>query len=161
MNIRSENSPQPGAQRRRALPPRYFVAALAAIAVLAVVVPGPQILPYPWTLLGLVPLLLGGALNVVADRQFKSVGTTVKPFETSHRLITDGVYGLSRNPMYLGMVSILAGAALLLGVVTPWFVIPIFAAVIQRVFIRSEERMLEEQFPEEWPAYAGRVRQWF
>jgi protein-S-isoprenylcysteine O-methyltransferase Ste14 len=160
MNIPPEGSPQPGAQKRRALPPRYFGAALAASAVLAYVVPGPQIIPYPWTLLGLVPLLLGGGLNVVADRQFKNVGTTVKPFETSCRLITDGVYGVSRNPMYLGMVSILAGAAILLGVLTPCFVVPLFAVVIQRVFIRPEEQMLEEQFPQEWRTYAGRVRQW-
>ena len=160
MNIPAERPPQPSAQKRRALPPRYFAAALAASVVLALVVPGPQILPYPWSLLGLVPLLLGAGLNLVADRQFKIAGTTVKPFEPSQRLITDGVYGVSRNPMYLGMVSILAGAAMLLGVLTPWIVVPLFAAVIQRVFIRPEEAMLQERFPQEWRSYAGRVRQW-
>lgn len=47
-------------------------------------------------------------------------GTTVKPFQESTALITDGVFRLSRNPMYLGFVLVLTGIATLLGSLTPW-----------------------------------------
>jgi len=142
------------------LPPRYFAAALVAMLVLALVLPGARLIPFPWNLLGLIPLILGAAMNVVADRQFKQAGTTVKPFATSSTLVTDGVFRFTRNPMYLGMVSSLAGVAVLLRELSPWVVVPLFAALMQRVFVRSEERLLEGRFEEEWRSYASRVRQW-
>jgi len=142
------------------LPPRYFAVALVAMLGLALVLPAARLIPFPWNLLGLIPLLLGAALNVVADMQFKRAGTTVKPFETSSALVTDGVFQFTRNPMYLGMVSSLAGVAVLLGELSPWIVVPLFAALMQRLFVRSEERLLENRFGEEWRSYAARVRQW-
>jgi protein-S-isoprenylcysteine O-methyltransferase Ste14 len=50
-------------------------------------------------------------LNLVADRQFKLSATTVKPFEASSALLTDGAFRYSRHPMYLGMVGILLHTA--------------------------------------------------
>jgi protein-S-isoprenylcysteine O-methyltransferase Ste14 len=130
------------------------------MVLLALLVPVARVIAFPWNLLGLVPLIAGAAINVLADRQFKLVGTTVKPFEVSSGLVTDGIFRFTRNPMYLGMVGMLVGLAMLLRELTPWFVVPVFAAVMQRVFVRSEERMLEERFGEEWRSYAARVRQW-
>jgi protein-S-isoprenylcysteine O-methyltransferase Ste14 len=49
---------------------------------------------------GSLPLLLGLALNVVADRQFKQAKTTVKPFQRSSALVTNGAYRICRHPMY-------------------------------------------------------------
>lgn len=65
------------------------------------------------------PLIFGVALNISADRMFKQHKTTVKPFEESTSLVTDGVFRFSRNPMYLGMVLILSGVVLLAGSTTP------------------------------------------
>jgi protein-S-isoprenylcysteine O-methyltransferase Ste14 len=62
--------------------------------------------------------------------------------------------------MYLGFVLILLGVALLLGSLTPWLVIPIFAILIDRVFIQVEERMLAEQFGQDWSTYKAGARRW-
>ena len=82
----------------------------------------------------------------MADRALIKHHTTVKPFEESTALITTGVFRISRHPMYFGMVLILVGIALLMGSLAPYVVIPIFAIVMDRVFIKIEERMFEEIF---------------
>lgn len=71
-----------------------------------------------------------------------------------------GVFRVTRNPMYVGFVLILIGVAVLMGRLTPYIVIPIFAIVIDIVFIKAEERMLQEKFGESWSAYKKRVRRW-
>jgi protein-S-isoprenylcysteine O-methyltransferase Ste14 len=119
--------------------------------------PGSQL---PWDLLGLLPLVLGAALNVVADQAFRAAKTTVKPFQESAALITDGVYRVSRHPMYLGFVLILLGLAILLGSLTPFLVVPVFAVLMDRVFIVVEERMLAEKFGQAWLDHKVKVRRW-
>jgi len=123
-------------------------------------VPISYIIPSPWNLIGFVPLLLGIWLNISADRAFKRAGTTVKPFEESNALIQEGVFRLSRNPMYLGFVAILLGITILLRSISPYIVVFVFVILIDRMFIRNEEGMLEGKFGDEWEQYRSRVRKW-
>jgi protein-S-isoprenylcysteine O-methyltransferase Ste14 len=102
----------------------------------------------------------GIILNLAADAAFKKHQTTVKPFEKSAVLITAGVYRISRHPMYLGMALILLGIAILMGSAMPFIVIPVFCILMEMVFVRTEEGMLEEQFGPEWVAYTKKVRKW-
>lgn len=145
---------------RGPLPPAFLGLALVAMAALHLVLPAARLIPFPFTLVGLVPLAIGIALNLVADYAFKARGTTVKPFEQSSALVTDGVFAITRNPMYLGMALLLMGVALLLGTLTPFLVVGLFVVLIDRRFIAVEERMLAETFGEEWQAYRRRVRRW-
>lgn len=62
--------------------------------------------------------------------------------------------------MYLGMLLILVGLALLVGSLTPWFVVVGFGILVDGVFIKTEESMLEEAFGEEYRRYRDRVRRW-
>jgi protein-S-isoprenylcysteine O-methyltransferase Ste14 len=62
--------------------------------------------------------------------------------------------------MYLGMVFILFGIAILMGSVTPMIPVVGFAVALDRVFVCAEERMLEERFGSVWLEYKGRVRRW-
>ena len=89
---------------KKILPPTYLFTSIALMIVLHFLFPLVEVIPYPWLLLGGVPLLLGLALNLIADKAFKIVNTTVKPFEESKALITTGVFRFSRHPMYLGMI---------------------------------------------------------
>lgn len=142
------------------LPPAVLLAALVFMAILHWVLPGMRILTPPWTLAGIVPLVAGAALNLVADRAFKRHGTTVKPFQESSALITDGVFAISRNPMYLGFVLMVLGLAILLGSLIPFLVVIALGPVLEFLFIRAEERMLAARFGADWETYRSRVRRW-
>ena len=119
-----------------------------------------QLIPYPYNASGLVPLAAGVVLNLNADRLFRKHGTTVKPFEQSSALITSGAYRFSRNPMYLGMIMILVGVGVLMGSLSPFTLIPVFVIIMDKVFIASEERMLDRRFGDDWRNYRARVRRW-
>lgn len=134
--------------------------ALAGMTCLHHFFPVIQLIPYPWNASGLVPLAAGIVMNLTADSLFKKNGTTVKPFEESSVLITSGAFRLSRNPMYLGMIMILVGVGVLMGSLSPFTLIPVFAIIIDRLFIASEERMLDRRFGDDWRNYKARVRRW-
>ena len=145
---------------RKVQPPAYLLAAIAAMVALHFGLPLRRLLHFPWAALGAVPLAAGLALNLVADGAFKAAGTTVKSFHTSSALVTGSVFRISRNPMYLGMVLTLAGAAFLLGTLSPWLVVPPVAVVFDVAFIRPEEATLHETFGEAFREYRKHVRRW-
>jgi protein-S-isoprenylcysteine O-methyltransferase Ste14 len=58
------------------------------------------------------------------------------------------------------MAVVLLGCALTVGVVPALLVPVVFAMIVEARFIRPEEQMLRELFPEEYPAYCQRVRRW-
>ena len=142
------------------LPPTYLGIAIIVMVVIHFLFPLERIIPFPWDLLGALPLVLGAALNIIADQAFRAARTTVKPFQESIALVTDGVYRISRHPMYLGFVLSLLGLAILLGSLTPFLIVLIFAVVMDRVFIVVEERMLGEKFGQAWLNYKASVRRW-
>jgi len=146
--------------RKPVLPPTYLWAAMLAMLAFHFGLPVKRIISFPWNLLGLLSLVLGAALNVLADKDFRVLKTTVKPFQESAALVTGDVFRICRHPMYLGFVLILLGLAVLLGSLTPFIVVPIFAAVIDRVFIVVEEQMLANRFGQAWLDYKSRVRRW-
>ena len=145
---------------KKALPPTYLVSSIIAMPILHFLCPVSRVIHFPWNLLGIAPLSIGIVLNLAADKAFKQKGTTVKPFEESIALITTGVFRISRHPMYMGMALILLGIAVLLGSLTPYVIIPVFVILMEVVFIREEERMLEEKFGRVWLAYKKKARRW-
>jgi protein-S-isoprenylcysteine O-methyltransferase Ste14 len=142
------------------MPPTVLLVAVLLMLGLHFLLPVTQIVPGIWRLQGLLPLCLGLAISFASEKQFHQAGTTVHPFKESSRLVTDGLYRFSRNPMYLGMALILVGVALLLGSLTPFGVVAIFVGWIQFQFIRREEQMLYTQFGQDWLEYRARVRRW-
>jgi protein-S-isoprenylcysteine O-methyltransferase Ste14 len=145
---------------KKVLPPTYLLVSIVIMLALHFLLPVPKIIPMPWNVLGIVPLACGIALNLAADKAFREVGTTVKPFEESKALLTSGVFRISRNPMYLGYELILIGIAIMLRSLTPYVVIPVFVVLMNRVFIRVEEQMLGKKFGPGWSEYGEKVRRW-
>jgi protein-S-isoprenylcysteine O-methyltransferase Ste14 len=142
------------------LPPVYFFAAIAVMAGLHYLMPIRAILSPPLSYVGVLLVALGFASTMWAVSRFIKAGTPFKPFEQSTVLITRGLYRITRNPMYLGMVFALTGVAVWLGTVSPFLVIPVFVWVIQRRFVLREEKFLENLFGQEYLAYRARVRRW-
>ena len=91
---------------------------------------------------------------------FRQKNTAIEPFQESSYLLKEGIFNYSRNPIYLSMITVLIGLWLYLGSLTPVFVIPVFAWLIQELFIKEEERMLEATFGEEYREYKATVRRW-
>ena len=148
-------------QQKRVLPPVYFLVAIVAMVALHLVMPVYHWLSWPWKAIGALPIVLGLLILLIADNQFKRHETTVKPFQSSATLVSDGVFRLSRNPMYLGMVLVLIGIGIGLASVTSLLVIPVFVWLLTVKFIVVEEQSLQRQFDQVYADYKARVRRWF
>jgi len=146
--------------KTRLLPPTILLLAILLMLALHFVVPFYRVVRWPWRLLGILPLTLGIILDLWADRTFKHLNTTVKPFEQPQSLVTTGPFRFSRHPMYLGMTAIVIGLWLCLGTTTPLFVVPLFVLVMSVIFIPAEEHMMEKHFGDKYRAYCKRVRRW-
>lgn len=91
---------------------------------------------------------------------FRQGGQNEKPWTPTTAIVGAGPYRFTRNPMYLGMVLLCIGAAVLL---SNWWILaltPVCAFALWRLAIRPEERYLEEKFGEDYRAYKRRVRRW-
>ena len=100
-----------------------------------------------------------GLLGVLA---FRNARTTVNPFtpDAAALLVTTGVYGISRNPMYLGLLLVLSGWAVALANALNVAVLIGFLAYMNRFQIIPEERALATHFGEGFESYAKCVRRW-
>lgn len=141
-------------------PPVYLLASMLLVIGLHLLVPVRQVIRSPYRYLGAIPLAAGFAVVLWAARIFERSETTIKPFETSSTLVVRGPYRVSRNPIYLSMVVALLGVATLAGSIMPFLVVPAFAVLIDRRFIRAEEAHLERTFGPQYDAYRKRVRRW-
>jgi protein-S-isoprenylcysteine O-methyltransferase Ste14 len=141
------------------LPPHYFAASLISMLTLGYFFEE-TLLPDTWHLVGIAPIVLGVVLAGVAARQFTKAKTNIVPLTISTTLVTTGIFTVTRNPMYVGMVAILIGIALLLNDLWPWFVIALFWLVIRIWFVRHEETLMEQTFGEQYVEYKARVRRW-
>ena len=112
---------------------------------------------------GLGGVSIAAALGIAfsAIRLFSRAGTHVEPWKPSTALVTGGIYGYTRNPMYLGMALLLVGLSLIFDSVTLLLMLVPFLLVIRYGVIAREERYLTSKFPTEYPAFQKRVRRWF
>lgn len=145
----------------RDIPPMWFLLAMGTEVALHYWSPGPRLIRYPWTISGLLLNLLGLRLTLNAVQRFRREQTGVRPFTPATTLVASGAYRFTRNPMYLGMVMMLSGAALMCGTSWPWVVPPLFWLLIDRRFVVREEQFLRERFGADYEVFCRKVRRWF
>ncbi len=109
--------------------------------------------------LGTAFIIGGGGLMIASLHQFRRARTTVMPREKARVLITEGVYQLSRNPIYVADALILTGLGLRWDLGTLFWVVA-FVAVIERRFILGEEAGLRAGFGAQFDEWAEKVRRW-
>lgn len=144
-------------------PPLVYLAVFLIGVGIEGVVPTPRIsaaLERPREFMGAAMLAVGHVLGPANALMFLLRGTTLNPVGSPKRLFTGGVYRISRNPMYLGVLMIYAGIALvqwqlwaLLLIVIPFF-------VVDRIYIPAEEQRISQAFGEPYERYRKRVRRW-
>jgi len=130
------------------------------MTAVAVGAPGAELLAPGYRTVGLVPVLGGVLLHRAGTRRFAAAGTTVEPDGVPSALVENGVFALTRNPMYLAGVVILSGVGLLLGGGAPLVLVPVWALAATRWYIRAEEEALAARFGAVYGAYRSRVRRW-
>ena len=111
----------------------------------------------------ILTLLLGEAyFGLSGVISFKKVGTTVHPMqpEKASALVTSGVYQVSRNPMYLGLLLGLISWGLYLSSLWAVACCVLFVAYMNRFQIAPEERAMEKRFGEDFNMYRQRTRRW-
>ena len=106
--------------------------------------------------------VLGVAVAIAGVASFRRAQTTVNPLkpESTSSLVVSGVYRVSRNPMYVGMLLVLLGWGVLLSNVLALPIVPGFVLYMNRFQIGPEETVLAELFGEEYATYRSRVRRW-
>jgi len=146
-----------------ARPPRLFLAALLLGLALDRLLPlrlgthegGPA----HWIAGGFL-VVIGLALATAGIRNFGSAATPVPTIEPTRTLVTTGIHGFSRNPIYLGMFLIYAGIGV--AVRSSWMLLLALPLIIVMRYgvVGREEAYLERRFGDSYRAYKARVRRW-
>lgn len=112
--------------------------------------------------IGVALAAAGLGLSIAGMISFRRARTTMNPTQpgSTSSLVTGGIYGVTRNPMYLGLLLDLLGWAAFLASPLAFLLVPCFLAYIDRFQIRPEERVLSGLFGEAYAAYRHRVRRW-
>lgn len=106
--------------------------------------------------------VLGSAVAVAGVVAFRRARTTVNPLTPSAagKVVSDGIYRFSRNPMYLGFLLMLAAWAAHLSNAAAALLLPAFVAYMTLFQIKPEERALTAKFGPQFSQYMSRVRRW-
>ena len=144
-------------------PPLYFLAGGAIAWILhrriAFEIDGAGVSDLQWWL-GLALVVSGSGLMAWAIRSFARAGTTVRPDRAASRLVTEGPYGFSRNPIYVADSLVYAGVALITNSAWALLLLPLVLALLTVRVIRREEQHLHGTFGAEYEEFRRRVRRW-
>lgn len=143
-------------------PPLVAILCAAGMWAMAQIVEPYVIQPILKWALVIIFILVGAAFDISGFFEFRRSKTTINPMhpEKSSALVIGGVYQITRNPMYVGMLCILMAwtaylenSAALLGVATFMLYITLFQ-------IKPEEKMLTQLFGDAFVQYQKHVRRW-
>lgn len=110
--------------------------------------------------IGFAGMLAGAAIFVAGIRNFSGAGTALPTNQPASKLVTSGIHGWTRNPIYLAFILVALGIGLLIR--SPWILIltaPL-AAYLRLGVIAREEAYLERRFGYAYRDYKARVRRW-
>jgi protein-S-isoprenylcysteine O-methyltransferase Ste14 len=109
---------------------------------------------------GVALIIAGAAFAILARQEFAQHGQPTDPGHPTSKVVTTGVFSISRNPIYLGGVCILAGIALVINL--PWVLVLLLPALVvcHYILIAPEERYLSVKFGDEYIRYTATVHRW-
>jgi protein-S-isoprenylcysteine O-methyltransferase Ste14 len=147
----------------RVRPPLLYLGCLILGLVLDLLLPLPLTLPEAglirWTVGGGL-ILIGAAIVAACARNFARAATPVPSNQPVRALVTTGLHGWSRNPIYIGMLLIYAGIGI--AAASPWTLVLLLplAVGIRYWVVAREEAYLERRFGDAYRDYKARVRRW-
>jgi protein-S-isoprenylcysteine O-methyltransferase Ste14 len=141
-------------------PPRIALTLLAIAAAWHWLLPLPDVALHASGPIGAGLVLAGLAILLGGWWQFRQRDVAICPTAETRALLTDGIYAWTRNPMYLGMVTMLIGVAVGVGALSFWIAAVAYLTLLDRVFCRYEERKLAATFGSRYVDYREHVRRW-
>ena len=130
------------------------------LGALVVYLWSPSLLHPPLPLAGALAFVVGLAVMLRGWWLFKRYDVGICPTDETTTLIVHDIYALTRHPMYLGMLLMLAGLALGSGALPFYAAAVIHGVVLNWIFCEFEERKLEARFGPRYVDYKRRVRRW-
>ncbi len=111
---------------------------------------------------GLLLVVAGFLMTFSGVWSFRKAVTTVDPMhpEKANKLVTSGIYRLTRNPMYVGMLLVLLAWFVYLGSAINLLIVCLFVWFIDRYQIQPEEKALQQLFGEDFTRYCNATRRW-
>ena len=145
-----------------ALPPLIFLGFLVAAAILEAVIPLPVLAAHAIAryVVGTVLVVSGFVMIGLGTRRFVAAGTNIPPNLPTTALVVDGVYGRTRNPLYLGSTLVYLGLSVAAGSLWAIMLVVPLLWVVNVGVIAREESYLERKFGDAYRAYKARVRRW-
>jgi protein-S-isoprenylcysteine O-methyltransferase Ste14 len=144
----------------RVPPPLIYLSALAAGLILNYFFPTASLPIFVSRISGISLIALAVFILVSAFLKFKRAETNLEPWKPTTAIVSDGVYGFSRNPIYLAFTLFYLGAAFLFNSLWLLALLAPVLFVMRYGVIAREERYLENKFGAEYSNYKRRVRRW-
>lgn len=145
------------------IPPPTFIVGFLVLGFLA-----NMAIPLRHHFFSTIPAIAAGGILIIVSTifglpaviQFIKSKTSAITFKSASSLQTTGLYSISRNPMYLGLLSFYLGISFLFGNWWHFILFPALYAIFLLYIILREERYLESRFGDSYLDYKRRVRRW-
>ena len=118
-------------------------------------------LPEGWGLpLGLVVIFAAVNIKLFAAREMVRVKTHLDIRKPANDIATSGVYSVSRNPLYIGMILLNIGIGCIVNSLWIFLLSAVLAVTLKKGVVEPEEAYLEQKFGEKYLRYKAKVRRW-
>ena len=141
------------------LPPHVAITSLIVIIILHYLFPT-LLISKPFNYFGILFFAAGLLVLFWSFGLFKKKETPILPGQKPTALVIEGPYRFTRNPMYLGVTTALAGVAIYLGDLLAILAPIVFFMFVSIRFIPREERLMEKLFGKKYLSYKKKVRRW-
>ena len=109
---------------------------------------------------GSLLVILGFATVMIANQTFKRAQTNIEPWKPTSAIVSNGIFGYSRNPIYVAFCLVTLGVGLLINSLLVMLSFIPAIAIVYHIAIKKEEHYLEEKFGDEYRQYKASVRRW-
>lgn len=139
----------------------FGIPLLVSIALqLSFPLPFPNQFRIPTIIIGVLFILVGLVVIVLARREMANYGQRTDPGHPTTQVVTSGVFSISRNPLYLGVTGLLIGIAFAFRLTWLFTLIPLALIACHYILIAPEEKYLTAKFGDQYRSYTARVHRW-
>lgn len=145
---------------KKLIPPFLFLICILFMVTIRNLIVIKAIIPTPINYAGIALIIIGILITLRVRKGFEKIDTEIHTFKIPRKLVTNGLFKFSRNPIYIGFTISLIGVWILLGTALPIIGVLIFIVVTNNYYIPYEEQVMEKVFGNEYREYKSKVRRW-